>query len=105
MRETERCRASSWCDFLVCDRARLGTLGGASPPEEEEVDERGVVVMVADLLGRPAVETWLGSGPIGDTSVDDAWGDVIGLVVEVSSPDRKEDVDDDDDTEPTSGAV
>jgi len=49
--ETDRFRASSWCERLVWDSARLGTTG-ASVVEEEEVDERGWLVRVAERLGK-----------------------------------------------------
>lgn len=46
----ERLRDSSWWARFVCVGARLGTIG-ASAEEEDVVDDRGWLVIVADRLG------------------------------------------------------
>lgn len=83
----------------MCDSARFGTLGASTPVEE--VDERGVLAMVADRLGKYP-DKWFGSmatSGSADTGVMGEKGDAS-----LSSDDRSDEADDDDDTPPEARA-
>lgn len=78
--------------------------------EVDEVDECGLLLIVADRLGKKD-DKWFGSGPIGDASSNDRFGDVIGdakvfgvRAASESSPDRR-DEDEDETAEGRSGAL
>lgn len=60
--ETERLWASSWCERLVWDRARLGTSGASVV--DEDVEERGWLVTVAVRLGKYDVDGFASMGEL-----------------------------------------
>lgn len=80
IREMDRCRASSWWDFLVWESARLGKAGAS--PLLDEVEERGVLAALAGV-GLVTVAERLGKCP-GDGRGSDATGaSSSGVVTEV----------------------
>jgi len=48
--ERERCRASSWCDLLVCDGERCGIIGVDAAEEVVEVEDRELLVEVLERV-------------------------------------------------------
>lgn len=79
----------------MCDSARFGTLGASTPVED--VDERGVLAMVADRLGKYP-ERWFGSMATSGSADTGVMGEKG--VASLSSDDRSDEADEDDDTPP-----
>lgn len=85
----------------MCDKARFGTLGASA--FADDVEDRGVLEMVADRLGKYP-DRWLGAIATSGSADTGVIGEIG--IASLSSDDRNDEADEDDESaEARSGAL